>query len=572
MSAAPSPSPDEYLELGSVIDGRYRIQGILGGGGMARVYLAENVGIGRAVAIKILHANIAHSRDAVTRFRREAITSGRLEHPNIVSVLDFGVLHDGRCYLVMESLEGETLGDRLAREGRLPWRTAIALIRGVLVALQHAHDHGVVHRDIKPDNIFVLRRDHEPLVKLLDFGIAKLYAGSAQESRITQRGLTVGSPAYMSPEQAVDGEITPASDLYSATVVLFEMLTGRTPFDRGDSVATMKAHINLAPPRLKEVAAEVELPDALEDIVQAGLAKSVKDRVRSAGRMLAMLDRARTESAAAQVQLSRLPPAPSVPLPPRVAEGVAAGRPRRKKDDDARTMLVRAQPKARLWILLGTMIATVLVAVLVYRLVASRKERDATSAAAHDVSAGKQHDAAVAVAEIGPDALDVDAPIADNIEAQPDDIEIEPTDTVEPSPVKPPTRRDGGASEKRRDASQAMQAVSKGRSALGAGKFDEASKAFQQALAADPKAHAALDGLAEVSYNRGDFSGAVMNAKRAVALSPKTVGYRMTLAKAYYKLMRYDDAIGEWRKVLLFDPNNALAKENVEMAKSKLGR
>src|SRR5690242_4507753 len=112
------PSPDELLEPGSVLDGRYRIDGVFGGGGMARVYRAEHLGIGRSVAIKVLHARLSQNRDAVARFQREAVTSGRLEHPNIVSVTDSGMLHDGRCFLVMESLDGETLGERLAREHR----------------------------------------------------------------------------------------------------------------------------------------------------------------------------------------------------------------------------------------------------------------------------------------------------------------------------------------------------------------------------------------------------------------------------------------------------------------------
>src|SRR5215218_862419 len=158
---APSPSPDEsgIVAIGSLLDGRYRVDAILGVGGMGRVYRAEHTGIGRAVAIKVLHARLGGSKEAAQRFQREAMASGRLDHPNIVGVSDFGTLDDGSLYLVMEALEGEPLGKRLERDGRIPWPEALSIIRSVLSGLKHAHDKGVVHRDVKPDNIFLARKD-----------------------------------------------------------------------------------------------------------------------------------------------------------------------------------------------------------------------------------------------------------------------------------------------------------------------------------------------------------------------------------------------------------------------------
>jgi serine/threonine-protein kinase len=212
---APSSSPDDsgVVAIGSLLDGRYRVDAVLGTGGMGRVYKAEHTGIGRAVAIKVLHARLGGQKEASQRFQREAIASGRLDHPNIVGVSDFGVLEDGSLFLVMEALEGESLGKRLEREKRIHWIQSLAIIRGVLAGLKHAHDKGVVHRDIKPDNVFLARKDGEEVVKILDFGIAKLYAGNADDPATTRAGLTVGTPAYLSPEQAVGGAITPASDL-----------------------------------------------------------------------------------------------------------------------------------------------------------------------------------------------------------------------------------------------------------------------------------------------------------------------------------------------------------------------
>src|SRR5687767_5067994 len=186
---------------------------------MARVYRAEHLEIARPVAIKVLHASHSQDREAVLRFQREVAMAGRLVHSNIVTVTDSGVLDDGRCFLVMEALDGETLDDQLMRDGRFPWRVAVTVLGELLLGLRHAHDRGVVHRDIKPENIFLLRGDASPRVKILDFGTAKLYTSMPGNLNITQSGVTIGTPLYMSPEQAVAGEVTPVSDLYSSTVV-----------------------------------------------------------------------------------------------------------------------------------------------------------------------------------------------------------------------------------------------------------------------------------------------------------------------------------------------------------------
>jgi len=289
---APSPSPDDsgVVTIGSVLDGRYRVDAVLGVGGMGRVYRAEHTGIGRAVAIKVLHSRLGGSSEAAKRFQREAMASGRLDHPNIVDVSDFGRLDDGSLYLVMEALEGESLGKRLERDKRLPWPEALAIIRSVLSGLHHAHAKGVVHRDIKPDNIFLARKDGEHVVKILDFGIAKLYAGNADDPATTRAGLTVGTPAYLSPEQAVGGTITPASDLYSTSIVLYEMLTGRAPFIDEDPLAMLTAHVSKDPPRFAEIAPDLDLPPGIEAVINHGLEKVQAERIGSAVEYMQQLD------------------------------------------------------------------------------------------------------------------------------------------------------------------------------------------------------------------------------------------------------------------------------------------
>jgi eukaryotic-like serine/threonine-protein kinase len=289
--ASPSPSSsEESFAIGSVLDGRYRIDGVLGTGGMGRVYRAEHTKIGRSVAIKVLHADLGRNREASQRFQREAIASGRLDHPNIVGVSDFGVLDDGACYLVMEVLEGESLGDRLGRDKRIHWSEAINILRGVLYGLRHAHDRGVVHRDIKPDNVYLAHKDGDLVIKILDFGIAKLYAGLEDDPAQTRAGLTVGTPAYLSPEQAVGGQITPASDLYSASIVLYEMLAGRAPFEDKDPLAMLGAHVSRRPPRFSVIAPGVDIPPELEAIVHHGLVKTAADRINTATEYLTLLE------------------------------------------------------------------------------------------------------------------------------------------------------------------------------------------------------------------------------------------------------------------------------------------
>ncbi len=312
------PSADDSgVHVGSVLDGRYRIDSILGTGGMGKVFRGEHTGIGKQVAIKVLHADLGKNREAAQRFQREALASGRLDHANIVGVSDFGVIDDGPCYLVMEALEGESLGDRLEREKRIAWPEAIAILRGILYGLRHAHDRGVVHRDIKPDNVFLAQKDGELVIKILDFGIAKLAAGTTDDPAATRAGLTVGTPAYLSPEQAVGGEITPACDLYSATIVLYEMLSGRAPFEDKDPLAMLGAHVGRPPPPLGEIAPDVELPPGLEELIQRGLAKLVVDRIATAADYLILLDQVSPEPARVRMSTSQpvmMTPAAGMPI------------------------------------------------------------------------------------------------------------------------------------------------------------------------------------------------------------------------------------------------------------------
>jgi serine/threonine-protein kinase len=364
-----SPAPEDPVQIGTVLDGRYRIDAMIGSGGMGKVYRAEHTGIGRPVAIKLLHAEFGSNREAVTRFQREALASGRLDHTNIVAVTDFGVLEGVGFFLVMEALDGESLGARLLR-GRMPWGEALVILSGVLAGLRHAHDRGVVHRDIKPDNVFLAQKEGVTVVKILDFGIAKLYAGAGDDPATTRAGLTVGTPAYLSPEQAVGGAITPASDLYSTTCVLFEMLTGRPPFEGKDPLAMLTSHVGRPAPTLREIVPDLVFPPALDELIARGLMKIAGERIGSATEYLAAVQGILGIAAPGQTARGSQPaiavPAEPVPSPPVVPPRASTAPPHADAAIGAATTALATpqalkvvslgdfgEPVARRWLVLG---------------------------------------------------------------------------------------------------------------------------------------------------------------------------------------------------------------------------
>jgi len=219
------------LQTGDTIDGKYRIVRLLGEGGMGAVYEGENVRIHRKVAIKVLHAAVAAKADVVQRFEREAQAAGRIGSEHIVEVLDLGNLPEGDRYMVMEYLEGESLGERIKRKKRLSPHEVGHLLHQLLEGLQAAHAAGIIHRDIKPDNVFLMNRKgaQKDFVKVLDFGVSKFNALDSEMS-MTRTGAVMGTPFYMSPEQARGGKIDTRSDLYSVGVVVYQAVTGRVPF------------------------------------------------------------------------------------------------------------------------------------------------------------------------------------------------------------------------------------------------------------------------------------------------------------------------------------------------------
>jgi tetratricopeptide (TPR) repeat protein len=281
--------PGEPELVGTVIDGRYRIVSLIGLGGMGRVFLAEHLRLQRQVAVKVLLRAYSLLPEVVQRFEREAVAVARLDHPNCLAVHDFGRLPDGSLFLVMSYYAGVNL--RAAIDAApISIARACHVTRHLLSGLAHAHHAGIVHRDVKPDNVILVRHEGDgDFAKLLDFGIAKLVDDEVAKKALTTVGQRFGTPAYMSPEQALGKPVDARTDLYSLTAVLFEMLTGRVPFFAEDEAAMLALHAGHAPPRLAEVC-DRSFPPELEALVRRGLAKDPGERWNSAEEYLTALD------------------------------------------------------------------------------------------------------------------------------------------------------------------------------------------------------------------------------------------------------------------------------------------
>jgi|RhiMetdeSRZDD1v2_1073273.scaffolds.fasta_scaffold46874_5 eukaryotic-like serine/threonine-protein kinase len=273
--------------INTLFDGRYRILRKLGSGGMANVYLAEDEELGRRVAIKILNERYAGDDLFIERFRREAKSAAGLSHPNIVSIYDRGEA-EGTYYIAMEVIEGRSLKELIMTHGALPIDTAIGYAKQLLEALRFAHRHGIIHRDIKPHNVLVSAdqqvKANEPRLKVTDFGIARHGA-----SQMTEAGSIMGTAQYLSPEQARGAPVTAASDLYSAGVVLYEMLTGKVPFTGDSAIEIAMKHVNELPKPPSSL--RPEIPPELDQIVLRALAKDPADRYQTAEEFIEDLER-----------------------------------------------------------------------------------------------------------------------------------------------------------------------------------------------------------------------------------------------------------------------------------------
>ncbi len=267
-------SPHDPL-IGQVIAERYHVTGLIGEGGMGRVYSAEHVRMGRRSALKVMSPALATTADAITRFNREAANASRINHPNVAAIYDFGETPDGLLYIAMEFVEGETLRSLIERTGPLPIARAAQITKGAADALYAAHHLGIVHRDLKPDNIMLARQlDGADWVKVVDFGIAKSVAGQGEGGggqTVTTAGVSLGTPEYMSPEQLAGEKLDARTDIYSLGLVLFNMLTGQLPYPKLTSKETLVRRLTSPPATLADVRPDMIWPASVQAVLSRAL-------------------------------------------------------------------------------------------------------------------------------------------------------------------------------------------------------------------------------------------------------------------------------------------------------------
>ncbi|MFO0755604.1 MAG: serine/threonine-protein kinase [Byssovorax sp.] len=272
-------------QRGAIIGGRHVIEGFIGAGGMARVYLATDTQTKQSVAIKILHREKAEDRGACERFLREVEVAATLHHPNLIEVLDAGEVAGGVPYLVLELLVGESLGDLLRRVGAIPPAVALPLVRMAAAGLAAAHKAGIIHRDIKPDNLFLIGMPGSATsLKVVDFGMAKLV-----ERNVTAAGIALGTIEFMAPEQAVADTIDARADIYALGVVLFRMVTGKLPFDSQDDALLVAQQLFVPPPTPSSLRAGLSAD--LDQVILTMLRKHPDNRYASMTDVIADIDR-----------------------------------------------------------------------------------------------------------------------------------------------------------------------------------------------------------------------------------------------------------------------------------------
>ncbi len=301
-SSRPSGRPVNE-RVGEIVADRYRIERLLGEGGMGAVYEVEHTLMRKRFALKVLHADMSRLPEVVARFEREAMAAAHIDHANVAAATDFGKLPDGSFYLVLEYIEGRSLRRVIDKESPLEQTRALYIVRQIAQALDRAHGLGIVHRDLKPENVMLVARPGEPeVVKVLDFGIAKVPLGELLKNSelgvqpvLTQMGMVYGTPEYMAPEQALGQEVDLRADLYALGIITFELLAGVRPYEADSKVALLGMHVTAPIPTIASKAPGVHLTPAIEPMIRELLAKEMVDRTASSQALIDHIDGALRE-------------------------------------------------------------------------------------------------------------------------------------------------------------------------------------------------------------------------------------------------------------------------------------
>ncbi len=290
--SGPTDAGSSDPRVGTTLSERYRIDALLGEGGMGKVYAAEHVLMRKKLAVKILHRELTSVPEVVQRFEREAMAAANIDHPNVAAATDFGKLGDGSVFLVLEFIEGENLRDEIAK-GVMPVERALHIARQIASALASAHELSIVHRDLKPENVMLVDKgDDRDFVKVLDFGIARVPIGETTDGSkpITKVGMVFGTPEYMAPEQALGQPVDGRADTYALGVILFEMISGVRPFSSKSPVGILGQQLSKPPPTLAERSPGLVVPPQVEVLLQKLLAKEASDRPDHAKQVVATIE------------------------------------------------------------------------------------------------------------------------------------------------------------------------------------------------------------------------------------------------------------------------------------------
>ena len=510
---------------------------------MGRVYEGHHVDIGRRVAIKILHSSFRHSDELVERFRREARAASRIGHPNIVDVTDSGTTADGAFYFVMEYLDGVSLEALVGRERTLAAPRAIAIAAQICRALQAAHAADIVHRDLKPANVMLINhREEDDFVKVLDFGISKhldMQANGPRRAGLTRPDVAVGTPIYMSPEQAAGISADARADIYAVGGLLYEMLSGVPPCDGDDVIAVLSRKATEDPLPLRQRRPEV--PPRLEGVVMRALARDPADRQPS---MAVLKDELVSCLSAMHA---------TVPAPEAVRRSQAGS--------TARTRVLRPRP----WMLVAAAVALGgglgFWSLLQEARPARRPQPVAGASAAPLVVALPPAAPAPAAAPSEP-ALQTPARLA-----------VEWPETKGAGFAELPTAPTEAEATGRPSAAPQARTSMAGRPRpglpIGLGANRPPSPSAIAAARALPTGNEIL-GRAQVAFNKGDYPEAIRRGKEAIGAGAAASGH-LLLGDAYYHLERYTEAMREYQATLNLDPGNAQARRGRDLARAASG-
>ena len=597
LSLATDTDAQSVSVIGTLVGGRYRIRRLCGEGGMGRVYEAEHIEIGKRVALKILHPAYSQTPDLVERLKREARAASKISHPNVVDVTDSGTTPDGSFFFVMEYIEGIELGEMIFREKRLEVPRALVITAQVCRALHAAHQVNVIHRDLKPENVLILSRDGQrDFIKVLDFGIAK--SGDADEPsssqgrpprRLTQPGMTMGTPEYMAPEQATGHPADPRSDVYAVGGILYEMLSGKPPYEGANFMDILNKKANTLPTPLSDVRADV--PAELEALITRTLAKNPASRPqtmeeleREIQQIAARFFPPRTEQDLAIVagagglaaaSLSRLPVVRAASPFVTTSDPITV--------DGAGPLILRrlrAWERKRIAMAAGGALALLLGAVV---LAATSKHGS--------------KDGGRTVAMSSPPPALVTPPVLAPQPAPPAPAPI-PTDTLptKPGDDPPPTEKtntdddgDGKSTDPPEDTEPTTRPTGAWRSARGGGasaadnrkqlaqanvllraqRFDDARVIFERLAKSRRDRGPALTGLAAISFQEKHYEEAVRSAARA-ADRGGGVTARVLLGDAHFRLNQFKEAAKAYEGALKLDPKNTSARSGLALANKRM--